>query len=157
MSPKRRLLTAALLMPLTAPLVVALGMLPAQAGILADDQITAYSAEATLTKDGELQVKETVDLTAGGTTFSRTLADRVRSDAERDRTYELKDVSATVNGQPAQGFQNESTDDGRKLTLNVSGESKIVYSYTVDNVVADSIDGRQVSWPIVQGFGTSIP
>ena len=157
MSPKRRLLTAALLMPLTAPLVVALGMLPAQAGILADDQITAYSAEATLTKDGELQVKETVDLTAGGTTFSRTLADRDRSDAERDRTYELKDVSATVNGQPAQGFQNESTDDGRKLTLNVSGESKIVYSYTVDNVVADSIDGRQVSWPIVQGFGTSIP
>ena len=86
MSPKRRILTAALLMSLTAPVFVALGMLPAQAGTQADDQITAYSADATLTKDGELQVKETVDLTAGGTTFSRTLATRVRSDAERDRT-----------------------------------------------------------------------
>ena len=49
MSLKRRLLPAALLMSLTAPFV-ALGTLPAQAA--ADDQITAYSAEATLTKDG---------------------------------------------------------------------------------------------------------
>jgi predicted membrane protein DUF2207 len=153
MSLKRCLLPAALLMLLTAPLV-ALGTLPAHA---ADDQITAYSAEATLTKDGALQVKEMVDLTAGGTTFSRTLTTRVRSDAERDRTYGLSDVSAMVNGQPAQGFQNESTDDGRRLTLNVSGESKIVYSYTVDNVVAESTEGREVSWPVVQGFGASIP
>lgn len=153
MSLKRRLLPAALLMSLTAP-IVALSTLPAQA---ADDQITAYSAQATLTKDGALQVKETVDLTAGGSTFSRTLATRVRSDAERDRTYGLSEVSATVNGQPAQGFQNDSTDDGRKLTLNVSGQSKVVYSYTVDNVVADSTEGREVSWPVVQGFGVSIP
>ena len=157
MSLKRRLLPAALLMSLTAPLsavFVALGTLPAQA---ADDQITAYSAQATLTKDGTLQVKETVDLTAGGTTFSRTLATRVRSDSERDRTYGLSDVSATVNGQPAQGLKNEGIDDGRRLTVNVSGQSKIVYSYTVDNVVADSTEGHEVSWPVVQGFGVSIP
>jgi len=153
MSLKRRLLPAALLICLTTP-IVALSTLPAQA---ADDQVTAYSAEGTLTKDGKLQVKETVDLTAGGSTFSRTLTTRVRSDAERDRTYGLTDVSATVNGQPAQGFQNDSTDDGRRVTLNVSGQSRIVYSYTVDNVVADSTEGLEVSWPIVQGFGTSIP
>ena len=160
MSPKRRLLPAALLMSLTAPvagLFVALSPVSAQAAGRADDQITAYSADATLTKDGQLQVKETVDLTAGGTTFSRTLTTRVRSDSERDRTYGLKDVSATVNGRPAQGFQNQSTDDGRKLTLNVSGQSKIVYSYTVDNVVADSTEGREVSWPIVQGFAVPVP
>lgn len=160
MSPKRRLLPAALLMSLTAPvagLFVALSPVSAQAAVTADDQITAYTADATLTKDGRLQVKETVDLAAGGTTFTRTLATRVRADADRDRTYDIKDVSATVNGQPAQGFQNQSVDDGRKLTLNVSGKSQIVYNYTVDNVVADSVDGREVSWPVVQGFGVSIP
>ncbi|TCO44142.1 putative membrane protein DUF2207 [Kribbella antiqua] len=151
MSLKRRVLPAALL--ISVPFV-AMGTLPAAA---ADDQITAYAAEATLTKDGALQVKETVDLAAGGTTFSRTLTTRVRSDAERDRTYGLSDVSATVNGQPAQGFANESVDNARRLTLNVSGKSTIVYSYTVDNVVADSTEGREVSWPIVQGFGTAIP
>ncbi|NIK54433.1 DUF2207 domain-containing protein [Kribbella shirazensis] len=160
MSLKRRLLPAALLMSLSAPvagLFVALSPVSAQAAVRADDQITAYTADATLTKDGQLQVKETVDLTAGGTTFSRTLTTRARSDSDRDRTYEVTNVSATVNGQPAQGFQNESTDNGRKLTLNVSGQSKIVYSYTVDNVVADSTEGREVSWPVVQGFATSIP
>ncbi|HWD82835.1 MAG TPA: DUF2207 domain-containing protein, partial [Kribbella sp.] len=160
MSPKRRLVPAALLISLTAPvagLFVALSPLSAQAAVRADDQITAYTADATLTKDGKLQVKESVDLTPGGTTFSRTLATRVRSDSERDRTYDVTDVSATVNGQAAQGFQNQGVDDGRKLTLNVSGPSKIVYSYTVDNVVSDSVDGRQVSWPVVQGFGVAIP
>ncbi|TDD19673.1 DUF2207 domain-containing protein [Kribbella turkmenica] len=158
MSLKRRLLPAALLVSLSTPLV-ALGTLPAQAAgeRATDDRITAYAAEATLTQDGKLQVKETVDLAAGGTTFSRTLATRVRADAERDRTYDVGDVSATVNGQPAQGFENESTDDGLRLAVNVSGQSKIVYSYTVDNVVAESTEGREVSWPIVQGFGTSVP
>ncbi len=103
MSLKRRLLPAALLDVSDRSLFVALGTLPAQA---ADDQITAYVAEATLTGTAMLKVKETVDLTAGGDTFSRTLTTRVRSDAERDRTYDVSDVSATVNGQPAQGFEN---------------------------------------------------
>ncbi|GAA1594224.1 DUF2207 domain-containing protein [Kribbella sancticallisti] len=153
MSLKRRLLPAALLASLTVPFV-ALGTLPAQA---ADDQVTGYVAEATLTGDGVLKVKETVDLTAGGDTFRRTLTTRVRSDAEQDRTYDVTNISATVNGQPAENFGNSEVENGRELSLKVSGQSKIVYSYDVDNVVADSVDGRAVSWPIVQGYGVSIP
>ncbi|MEV6411215.1 DUF2207 domain-containing protein [Kribbella sp. NPDC051718] len=153
MSLKSRLLPAALLVSLTVPMV-ALGTLPAHA---ADDQITGYAAEASLTGDGVLKVKETVDLTAGGDTFARTLTTRVRANATEDRTYELRNVSATVNGQPAQGFEDKSIDDGRRISVKVSGQAKVVYSYEVGNVVADSIEGREVSWPIVQGFGTSIP
>jgi hypothetical protein len=153
MSLKRRLLPAALLATLTVPFV-AFGTLPAQA---ADDQITSYVAEATLTGDGILKVKETVDLTAGGDTFSRTLATRVRSDAEEDRTYAISNISATVNGQPAENFENKAIDNGRELSLKASGQTKIVYSYDVDNVVADSTEGREVSWPIVQGYSASIP
>ena len=66
-------------------------------------------------------------------------------------------MSATVNGQPAQGFENSAVDNGRQISLKVSGQSKVVYSYTVDNVVADSTEGREVSWPIVQGFGAADP
>ncbi|MET7283439.1 DUF2207 domain-containing protein [Kribbella sp. NPDC005582] len=153
MSLKRRVLPAALMICLTAP-IVALSTLPAQA---ADDQISGYSADATLTKDGKLQVKETVDLTAGGSTFSRTLTTRVRADAERDRTYDVSDVSATVNGQPAQGFTDEGIDDGRRITVNASGKTTVVYTYTVGNVVAESTEGREVSWPVVQGFTSAIP
>lgn len=160
MSPKRRLLPATLLISLTAPvagLFVALSPVSAQTAGRANDQITAYSTNATLTKKKQLQIKKTINLTTNGTTFSQTLTTRVRSDSERDHTYELKDVSTTVNGQRAQGFQNQSIDDGRKLTLNVSGQSKIVYSYTVDNVVADSTEGREVNWPIMQSFPISVP
>ncbi|MFC5267681.1 DUF2207 domain-containing protein [Kribbella qitaiheensis] len=153
MSLKRRLSPAALLASLTVPFV-AFGMLPAQA---ADDQITSYVAEATLTGDGILKVKETVDLTAGGDTFRRTLTTRVRSDAEEDRTYAISNISATVNGQPAENFENKATDNGRELSLKASGQAKVVYSYDVDNVVADSTEGREVSWPIVQGYSASIP
>lgn len=153
MSLKRRLLPAALLASLTVPFV-AFGMLPAQA---ADDQITSYVAEATLTGDGILKVKETVDLTAGGDTFRRTLTTRVRSDAEEDRTYAISNISATVNGQPAENFENKAIDNGRELSLKASGQAKVVYSYDVDNVVADSTEGREVSWPIVQGYSASIP
>lgn len=153
MSLKRRLLPAALLASLTVPFV-AFGMLPAQA---ADDQITSYVAEATLTGDGILKVKETVDLTAGGDTFRRTLTTRVRSDAEEDRTYAISNISATVNGQPAENFENKAIDNGRELSLKASGQTKVVYSYDVDNVVADSTEGREVSWPIVQGYSASIP
>ncbi|GAA1705765.1 DUF2207 domain-containing protein [Kribbella sp. NPDC056951] len=153
MSLKRRVLPAALMICLTAP-IVALSTLPAHA---ADDQISGYSADATLTKDGKLQIKETVDLTAGGSTFSRTLTTRVRADAERDRTYDVTDISATVNGQPAQGFSDEGIDGGRRITVNATGKTTVVYSYTVGNVVAESTEGREVSWPVVQGFNTSIP
>ncbi len=153
MSLKRRLLPAALLASLTVPFV-ALGTLPAQA---ADDQITGYAAEATLTGDGVLKVQETVDLTAGGDTFKRTLTTRVRSDADQDRTYDIRNVSATVNGKPAENFGNTEIENGRELSLKVSGQSKVVYSYEVDNVVADSVEGREVSWPIVQGYDANIP
>jgi len=153
MSLKRRLLPAALLVSLTVPFV-ALGTLPAQA---ADDQITAYAAEASLTGDGVLKVKETVDLTAGGDSFARTLATRVRSGADEDRTYDIKNVSATVNGQPAENFEDEGIENGRRLSLKVAGQSKIVYLYEVGNVVSDSTEGREVSWPIVQGYPIGIP
>jgi hypothetical protein len=153
MSLKRRLLPAALFVSASTALV-ALGMVPAHA---AGDLITAYSAEATLTRDGALQVKETVELTAGSDTFRRTLTNRIRSDAEQDRVYAITGVSATVNGKPAEGFENNSVDNGRQIGLKVSGQAKIVYSYTVDNVVADSTEGREVSWPVVQGFPTAVP
>ena len=101
MSLKRRLLPAALLVSLTVPFV-ALGTLPAQA---ADDQITAYAAEATLTGDGVLKVKETVDLTAGGDTLRPDAGHPGPVGRRRDRTYDISNVSATVNGQPAEDFR----------------------------------------------------
>jgi Predicted membrane protein (DUF2207) C-terminal domain/Predicted membrane protein (DUF2207) N-terminal domain len=156
MSLKRRPLPAALLVSFTG-VVVALGTTLPSAAATTDDKITSYVAEASLNSDGVLKVKETVDLTAGGDTVRRTLQTRVRSDADQDRIYDIRNVSATVNGKPVDGFENTGVVNGRELSLRASGQVKIVYSYEVDNVVADSTEGREVSWPIAQGFSTSIP
>ncbi|MDX6239734.1 MAG: hypothetical protein QOG10_4549 [Kribbellaceae bacterium] len=156
MSLKRRLLPAALLVSFTG-VVVALGITLPSTAATTDDKITTYVAEASLNGDGVLKVKETVDLIAGGDTVRRTLQTRVRSDADQDRTYDIRNVSATVNGKPADGFENSAVENGRELSLRASGQVKIVYSYEVDNVVADSPEGREVSWPIAQGFNSSIP
>jgi hypothetical protein len=157
MSLKRRLVPAALLIPLATAVTALLLAAPASATGAADDRITAYRAEGSLDGSGVLKVKETVKVTPGAATVSRTLQTRVRSSTDEDRKYELENISASVNGKPAEGFQNSETDDGREITVHASGESEIVYSYDVVGVVADSIDGREVSWPIVQGFSSSIP
>jgi hypothetical protein len=157
MSLKRRLVPAALLIPLATAVTALLPAALASATGAADDRITAYRAEGSLDGSGVLKVKETVKVTPGAATVSRTLQTRVRSSTDEDRKYELENISASVNGKPAEGFQNSETDDGREITVHASGESEIVYSYDVVGVVADSIDGREVSWPIVQGFSSSIP
>jgi hypothetical protein len=156
MSLKRRLLPAALLVFFTG-VVVALGATLPSTAANTDDKITSYVAEASLNSDGVLKVKETVDLTAAGDTVRRTLQTRVRSDADQDRIYDIRNISATVNGRPADGFVNSGVENGRELSLRATGQVKIVYNYEVDNVVADSTEGREVSWPIEQGFSTPIP
>ena len=127
MSLKRRLLPAALLVPFTG-VVVALGTNLPSTAATTDDKITSYVAVASLNGDGVLKVKETVELTAGGDTVRRTLQTRVRSDADQYRVYDIRNVSATVNGKPAAGFENSAVDSGRELSLRASGQVKIVYS-----------------------------
>jgi hypothetical protein len=156
MSLKRRLLPAALLVFFTG-VVVALGATLPSAAATTDDKITSYVAEASLNSDGVLKVKETVELTAAGDTVRRTLQTRVRSDSDQDRIYDIRNISATVNGRPADGFVNSGVENGRELSLRATGQVKIVYNYEVDNVVADSTEGREVSWPIEQGFSIPIP
>ena len=154
MSLKRRLLPAALLASLTVPFV-ALGTLPAQA---ADDQITGYAAEATLTGDGVLKVKETVDLTAGGDTFKRTLTTRVRSDAEQ-RPH-VRHPQRLGDGERPARRELRRTPRSRTAASSASrcpGSPRSSTATNVDNVVADSVEGREVSWPVVQGYNASDP
>ncbi len=121
------------------------------------DRVSAYSADASLDGDGVLHVKETVKLSAGADTVDRVIQTRVRADSERDRVWELKNVSATVDGQNAE-VKTEDAEDGQRLSVNTGvGDATIVYSYDVEGSVAESTEGLEVSWPLVQGFGGAVP
>jgi Predicted membrane protein (DUF2207) len=155
MSLMRRLVPAALTVAsatvLTGYVVSAVAAQPVA------DTVNSYAAQLNLDGDGVLHVKETVELTAAGDTVSRTLTTRLRSDAERDRVWKLSNISATVGGQRAE-VNTEEVDNGTKIDVKTgSGDKTVAYSYDVDGTVADSIEGRQVSWPVVQGFDSAIP
>src|SRR6266545_2852864 len=155
MSLKRRLLPAA---PIVAFVTVLLsGTAVAHAAARAEDTVSSYTADVSLGGDGVLHVKETVALAASGDSVSRVLQTKVRADADRDRVWELKNVSATVDSQSAQ-VKTEDTDGGTKVSVQTgSGTKTIVYSYDVVGAVAESAEGREVSWPVVQGFDSAIP
>ena len=155
MSLQRRLVPAALVV---ASATVLPGFaLTAAAARPVEDKVTSYAAQLNLDGDGVLHVKETVELTADGDTVSRTLRTRLRSDADRDRVWKLSNVSATVGGRQAE-VKTDDVDDGTRIDVKTgSGDVTVAYSYDVDGTVADSIEGRQVSWPVVQGFDSAIP
>src|SRR6266545_3597974 len=155
MSLKRRLLPAAPIVAFVTGLLS--GTAVAHAAARAEDTVSSYTADVSLGGDGVLHVKETVALAASGDSVSRVLQTKVRADADRDRVWELKNVSATVDSQSAQ-VKTEDTDGGTKVTVQTgSGTKTIVYSYDVVGAVAESAEGREVSWPVVQGFDSAIP
>ena len=155
MSLQRRLVPAALI-------VATATVLPVTAAAAStvrptEDKVTGYSAQLDLDGAGVLHVKETVQVTADGDTVTRTLRTRLRSDADRDRVWKLSNIKATVGGSDAE-VRTSDVDNGTKLEVTTgSGAKTVVYSYDVAGTVADSIEGRQVSWPVVQGFDSAIP
>lgn len=154
MSLKRRLVPAALI-------VACATLLPASAATAStvrptEDKVTGYAAQLNLDGAGVLHVKETVQVTADGDTVTRTLRTRLRSDADRDRVWKVSNIKATVGGSDV-AVKTSDVDNGTELEVNTgSGAKTVVYSYDVDGTVADSIEGRQVSWPVVQGFDSAI-
>ena len=159
MSLTRRALAAA---SIVAFLTLIVGSTTASYAAIAEtvpavDRVTSYSADVSLDGSGVLHVKETVALAAAGDTVSRVLQTRVRADSERDRVWELKNVSATVDNQNAD-VETEDVDDGTRLTVNTGpGAATIVYSYDVEGTVAESAEGLEVSWPLAQGFDSALP
>jgi hypothetical protein len=157
MSLKRRLLPAALAVSLPAVALALCGALPAHGVESPAGQVTSYNAKVRLNGDGVLHVEETVAVNAGGDGFSRTLQTRVRADAQQDRKYDVTNLKVTTDGKPADGFSTEDVDDGTKVSVNAgSGVATLVYSYDVDGAVAESTEGLEVSWPVLQGFTQSV-
>ncbi len=155
MSPKRRTLAAALIVAST----VFLGGTAASYAdtVPAGDRVTSYAADVHLDGDGVLHVEETVALEATGDSVTRVLQTKVRADADRDRVWELKNLSATVDEQSAP-VKTDEVDEGTKVTVTTgTGAKTVVYTYDVIGTVAESAEGREVSWPVVQGFDSVIP
>lgn len=157
---RREARTGVLVLAATAALLASSdGALAADSG---DYAVSRYSAIVTVVPDGSIEVSETITFDfSGGSTDSvqRTFSVQEAYDAEADRVYELTDVAVDVGESPAD-VDVSSADGVETLSIDFaeeqSGELTLDLSYTVDGVVASTVDGLEVRWPVVQGFGVPV-
>ena len=123
-----------------------------------DAEIQSYQATVRVERNGSLHVAETVVYDFSGTSASvvqREIVTRESYDAESDRVYHLDnvavdavqtDVDATI------------TTDGGRASIDVefpepqSDTVTMTFDYDVTGAVAETADGLEVRWPVVQGF-----
>ncbi len=121
-------------------------------------QIQSYQATVRVEKNGSLHVAETVVYDFSVTSASavkREIVTRESYDAESDRVYALgnvvvdavqTDVDATI------------TTDGGRAAIDVEFSEPqtdtvtLTFNYDVAGAVAETADGLEVRWPVVQGF-----
>ena len=137
---------------------------PADAASRAADEptITGYDATVRVNADGTLHVTEAVTYDfAGSSTASveRTIVTREQYDSTDDRVYEVSDVTASAEGEDVT-LEVSGQDSADTLTVSFaqpqSARITVDYDYDVDGTVAQTADGLEVRWPVVQGFDLPI-
>jgi hypothetical protein len=132
--------------------------------IEAESFVRAYSATVTVNPDGSLDVEETYRLSSGSPgqglpDFTRTIATREQYDADNDRVYDLSTVEATVDGAAADATvtSNDGVDEIQVgLAATGSDDAVVQLSYRVTGTVAETADGLEVRWPVIQGLDLPI-
>ncbi len=144
---------------LFAPAAVASVSVPSH---LAAAQIQSYSATVRVNVDGSLHVSEAVTYDFEGvetSSLERTVVTRERYDADADRVYELSNV--VVDAVQTDVDADISTDD-TVSTVEVAfpepqlDQVTVTFDYDVSGAVAETADGLEVRWPVVQGFDVPI-
>jgi uncharacterized protein (TIGR04222 family) len=157
-----RVLAAGLLLAFVA--LVLLGQVPtAYAESVADQaSIKNYEGTVRVNADGTLGVHEAVTYDFGGTptdSVQRVITTREQYDATDDRLYDVSDLTADAD-QVRVDTSVDSGDTSDTMTVSFaqaqSGEVTVTYDYQVDGTVAETPDGLEVRWPVVQGFDLPI-
>lgn len=128
--------------------------------------ISNYSSTVQVNADGSLHVAETVTYRFSGILLDpaaagveRVITIREHYDVENDRIYELSNVVVDA-------VQTDTTvsvtSDGGIATIAVQfaqpkqAKVTVKYEYDVQGAVAQTADGLEVRWPVVQGFDAPI-
>lgn len=124
--------------------------------------VTAYSATVRVEDDGTLHVAEAVTYDFAGSarsTVSRSITTREQFDADTDRIYTLSDVTADAVQTDVDATVT-SEDERAVVEVNFSepqaDQVTVTFDYRVDGTVAETPDGLEVRWPVVQGYDVPI-
>jgi uncharacterized protein (TIGR04222 family) len=120
--------------------------------------VTQYAAIVRVNDDGTLTVSESATYDFVGEpreSVQRTISTREHYDAEHDREYGIDDVTVSAE---ATEVSTEVSADEEETTIDVSfaepqtASVAVQFEYVVSGAVAQTVDGLEVRWPVVQGF-----
>ncbi len=140
----------------------ATGAIAAPALAADDPTITTYTATVRVNPDGSLHVAEAATYDFGGTrteSLDRILTTREQYDATNDRVYVVSDVvvDAVQTDVEARVVSRDRTDTFEiDFAEPQTDKVTVTFDYVVDGAVAETADGLEVRWPVVQGFSAPI-
>ncbi|MBA3233594.1 MAG: DUF2207 domain-containing protein, partial [Propionibacteriales bacterium] len=150
---------------LVAVLVVLLTAAGPTSAVVAEEdssRVQSYQGTVRVEKDGSLHVAETVTYDFGGTptsTVRRDIVTRENYDSDHDRVYELSNVAVDA-GQADVAATVTASDEVAAVVVEFAvAQSDAVtmsFDYDVAGAVAQTADGLEVRWPVVQGFDRPI-
>lgn len=125
-------------------------------------EISHYSATVRVNTAGSIHVAEAVTydglVGVGLRGVQRTITTREHYDVENDRIYDVSNVK--VNAVQADSTVSVTSDDGTDTIAVEFAEPQervtVTFDYDVQGVVAETADGLEVRWPVVQGFDVPI-
>ncbi len=146
----------------TAMTTVPAGGVAARLAAGDDLVIQNYSATVRVNTDGSLHVSEAVTYDFAGEPTSkvdRTIVTRESYDADDDRVYRLSDVA--VDAVQVDVDADITTADTQAVISVAFSEPEadqatVTFEYDVTGAVAQTADGLEVRWPVVQGFDAPI-
>ena len=159
-APMRRLVVrtvAAAAVGTFGTVMVALGTSAAAEG---EGVVRNYLATVTVNSNGTIDVSEVMDYDDGGDAeggaathqVERTLITREHYDSDEDRVYDVNDVRVEVDGANAAATVDSSQSQVELAVEIPSGTARVHWEYTITGAVAQTADGIEVRWPVVQGF-----
>ncbi len=141
---------------------LAVGGAAARVSAADEATIATYSATVRVNADGSLHVVERATYDFGGTpvgSLKRVLTTREQYDATNDRVYAVDDVSVKA---AQTDLETNVTGGDTAKTIEAdfaepqAGKLTVTFDYVVNGAVAETADGLEVRWPVVQGFPVPI-
>ncbi|MFT4164761.1 MAG: DUF2207 domain-containing protein [Microlunatus sp.] len=146
-----------ILLPIVAMLVfVGLLVGPGTQSARADGTAAEFTVTANLGLDGTLTVRQDITFSAVPAQVEQTFETKQDLLGDRRYVYDVGSFRATVNGQPVE--PTVTVADGRLTTVSfpTNGSKQVSLEYTVGSAVIATPEGTALTWPLLQGFDSTV-
>ena len=145
------------MLPIVAAFVL-VGLLvgPGTQSARADGTAADFTVTANLGLDGTLTVRQDINFSTVPAQVEQTFETKQDLLGDRRYVYDVGGFQATVGGQPVDSTVKVA--DGRLTTVTfpTNGSKQVSLTYTVRGAVIATPEGTALTWPLLQGFDSTV-